>query len=330
MIFVLLKYLAFCHSSLLPYYFLLATNSLSLPAPIDLPVDRSRNAVWLEHRWLQGQYTEEDLQTLVEVIQNHGMQYVFPHLAPSDLNGRLPAFSHPAAKHFRKYLQDRVPGLRILPWIGGVQVGYQQMNEGTIQLQSDLYLLRFANEALFLVHEMQFDGIHLNIEPVLSGDSALLNYLRLLKSKIGREKILSLAAFKPSYIEGVNISPLHSWDLNYIESLAAVCDQIVIMNYDTSIPEPALYEFFTRTKLEALLVRLAEKRLPVKILLGVPTYDSSRNHDARVENIQTALSAVRSVVLTQQQFEGIALYAYWTTDSKEWKEFSDLWVNAGK
>jgi hypothetical protein len=79
-----------------------------------------------------------------------------------------------------------------------------------------------------------------------------------------------------------------------------------------------------------VLVRLAEMRLPVKILLGVSTYDSSRNHDAPVENIRTALSAVGSVARNQQQFEGIVLYAYWTTDSKEWKEFSDLWVDAGR
>lgn len=325
------------HPANLPYYFLLTTyiadvpqQILSADAATEHRVDKGGNAVWLEHRWLQEGIPDEEIVSLSERLNANGIRYVYPHLTPADGDGHLPSFSRNAARRFCKLLRTQSPGIKILPWVGGVQSGFQQMRPGTIRLDSDLYRQTFANDCIAMIGELGFDGIHLNVEPVESGDRRLLEWLDYLKSRLGETKMLSVAGSKPSFFEGFNVSPLRAWDLDYYAQVAARCNQLVIMNYDTGIFHSLLYSVFVMEKTVAVLQRLKTERISCRVMLGVPTYDDAPRHRKSAENIPSAVQGVSAALNRSdpgfENFEGLALYAYWTTDENEWKDFQSLWL----
>ncbi len=325
------------HPANIPYYFLLTTYIADVPQQILFAnpdavyqIDKNGNAVWLEHRWLQDGVPEMEIVALSVRLRENGIRYVYPHLTPADEEGRLPAYSPEAAKRFCRLLRRQSPGIKILPWVGGVQSGFHQMRPGTVRLESDVYLQKFSDECVAMIKGAEFDGIHLNVEPVESGDSRLLGWLDYLKIKLGGKKILSVAASKPSFFEGFNISPLRAWDLDYYAQVAAKCDQLVIMNYDTGIFHPFLYSLFVMEKTGAILRRLDTDRISCRVLLGVPTYDDAPRHQQSAENIVSAVRGLSATLsgagLRTGNFEGLALYAYWTTDENEWQAFQSLWL----
>lgn len=304
---------------------------LSTDAGATARIDKGGNAVWLEHRWLQDGVPDEEIVALSGMLRENGIRYVYPHLTPADAEGRLPAYSRDAARRFCKLLRRQSPGIRILPWVGGVQYGFHQMRPGTIRLDSETYRRTFADDCIAMIRQLGLDGIHLNIEPVESGDPRLLAWLEYLKTRIGGTKILSVAGSKPSFFEGFNVSPLRSWDLDYYAQVAARCNQLVIMNYDTGIFHSLPYSLFVMEKTAAVLQRLKSERSSCRVMLGVPTYDDAPRHRQNVENIASAVQGLSAAFnrseLDVENFEGIALYAYWTTDQNEWKDFQDLWIH---
>ena len=326
------------HPANLPYYFLLTTyiadaprQMLSRDPATAQRIDKNGNAVWLEHRWLQEGVLDEEIVALSVHLKANGIRYVYPHLTPADRAGHLPSYSRNAARRFCKLLRTHSPEIRILPWVGGVQSGFQQMRPGTILLDSDLYRQTFADECIAMIHELGFDGIHLNVEPVESGDRRLLKWLDYLKTRLGETKILSVAGSKPSFFEGFNVSPLRAWDLDYYAQVAARCNQLVIMNYDTGIVHSLLYSVFVMEKTGAVLQRLKSERISCRVMLGIPTYDDAPRHRQSAENIASAVQGVSAALNGSypgfENFEGLALYAYWTTDQNEWQDFQDLWIS---
>jgi hypothetical protein len=65
------------------------------------------------------------------------------------------------------------------------------------------------------------------------------------------------------------------------------------------------------------------------VLLGVPTYDQhGLMHRAGVETPENALLGVIAGLRGLGgggTFEGVALYAEWTTDEDEWRSYERLW-----
>lgn len=331
----ILKLLFVCHPAILPYYVAftsglpVSSDQLLFPrnATVLEKVDRTGNAVWLEHRWLQDGVQDQEIVDLANALKQNGIRYVFPHLAPATASGGLPEFSATAARRFVKILRREAPEVRILPWVGGVQKGYRQSHVGTVDLDSEQYLNRFTDSCTNLAQAFHLDGIHLNVEPVVSGDPRFVSWLHAMKQKLG-DGILSVAAVKPVFFEGLNLSPLHAWDISYLEAVGRECDQLAIMNYDTGIPSPLVYGLYTRTKTISLLERFEEDGLTCKVLLGIPTYDDTRMHQSAAENIPAAVNGLLSALSAghTKNFEGAAIYAFWTTDAAEWDDFSKTWL----
>src|SRR5581483_6184763 len=66
-----------------------------------------------------------------------------------------------------------------------------------------------------------------------------------------------------------------------------------------------------------------------RVLLGVPTYaEAGLMHRAGVETLENALLGVIHGLRGSGSggtFEGVALYAEWTTDPEEWATYERIW-----
>jgi len=170
-----------------------------------------------------------------------------------------------------------------------------------------------------------FDGIHVNVEPIANGDDDYLALLRALRAAVGKG-ILSLSATRPGPMAPA-FAPNFFWTTDYYARIADTADQVVLMTYDTAIPTPGLYRRYVAYAAAMVTADLARSSR-ARVLVGIPTYkDSGLMHRKGVETPENALIGVVSGLRgrTGGTFEGVALYAEWTTDPEDWAVYERVW-----
>ncbi len=293
------------------------------------PFNHDRNAVWLEHRWLERAHPPAEMEALFAKLHRRGIAYAFPHIIPFDASGQLPPHDREQLRAFLATARRVAPELKLLPWIGGLRRGWKRQRPGTIELADLNQRQRMVAEARGLVDE-GFAGVHLNVEPVDDGNDDFLALLRALRTAVGDERVLSLSAIRPAPL-GLPRAPNFVWSPGYYARVAAIVDQIVIMAYDTAIPTASLYRRYVRWAARSVAGALDASGSNARVLMGVPTYEPYGFMHRR--GVETPENAIVGVVAGLRglgaggTFEGIALYAEWTTDESDWRAYERLWRN---
>jgi len=288
------------------------------------PFNQDRNAVWLEHRWLEKPHSVEEMEQMFRFLDHHGIVYAYPHLIPFDSAGRLPLHNREQMRAFLASARRVAPNMKVLPWVGGLRVGYKRSRAGTIDLGDLGQRQRMVAECRGLMDE-GFDGIHVNVEPIANGDDDYLALLRALRAAVGTG-ILSLSATRPGPVAPA-FAPNFFWTADYYARIADSADQVVLMTYDTAIPTPGLYRRYVAYAAATVTANLARSHR-TRVLVGIPTYDETGlMHRKEVETPENALLGVVSGLRgrTGGTFEGVALYAEWTTDPEDWAVYERLW-----
>jgi hypothetical protein len=288
------------------------------------PFNQDRNAVWLEHRWLEKPHSVEEMEQMFRFLDHHGIVYAYPHLIPFDSAGRLPLHNREQMRAFLASARRVAPNMKLLPWVGGLRVGYKRSRAGTIDLGDLGQRQRMVAECRGLMDE-GFDGIHVNVEPIANGDDDYLALLRALRAAVGTG-ILSLSATRPGPVAPA-FAPNFFWTADYYARIADSADQVVLMTYDTAIPTPSLYRRYVAYAARTVTANLARSHR-TRVLVGIPTYDETGlMHRKGVETPENALLGVVSGLRgrTGGTFEGVALYAEWTTDPEDWATYERVW-----
>lgn len=293
------------------------------------PFNHDRNAAWLEHRWLERPHPEEEMEELLRKLRERGIAYAYPHVIPFDAAGRLPPHDREQMRAFLAAARRAAPDLRVLPWIGGLRKGWKRQRPGTVELADLAQRQLMVAEARGLVDE-GFDGVHVNIEPIDDGNDEFLALLRALRTAVGPGRVLSVAAIRPAPV-GLPRAPNFAWSPGYYARVAATVDQLVIMAYDTAIPTPALYRRYVRWATRSVAGALDASGAEARVLMGVPTYeDWGLMHRRGVETPRNALVGVVAGLRglgAGGTFEGVALYAEWTTGEEDWAAYERYWRN---
>ena len=290
------------------------------------PFNHDRNAVWLEHRWLERRHSEPEMELLFTTLRRRGIGYVYPHVIPFDTLGRLPPHDREQLRAFLASARRVAPELKLLPWIGGLRSGYKRQRPGTIQLADLAQRQRMVAEARGLVDE-GYDGVHLDVEPVDDDNVEFLALLRALRTAVGEHRLLSVAATRPAPL-GLPRAPNFAWSPDYYARVAAIVDQLVIMAYDTALPTSSLYRRYVSWAARSVAGALDSSGSNARVLMGIPTYEPySFMHRRGVETPENALLGVVSGLRgrTGGTFEGVALYAEWTTDPEDWATYERVW-----
>jgi hypothetical protein len=291
------------------------------------PFNQDRNAVWLEHRWLEREHPLPEIEALLSRLAARGVRYVFPHLIPFDTAGRLPLHSREEMRAFLAAARRVAPEMKVLPWVGGLRVGYRRARSGTLALPDLGQRQRIVAESRGLVDE-GFDGIHLNVEPIDDGNVDFLSLLRALRTAVGNDRLLSVSAIRPAPF-ALPGAPNFAWSLSYYARVGALADQVVVMGYDTGLPFAGLYRRYAAWAAASLTRSLPASHARARVLLGIPTYDdATAMHRPGVESTRNALLGVITGLRGiggGGTFEGVALYAEWTTDAGEWEVYERLW-----
>jgi hypothetical protein len=287
--------------------------------------DLGKNGIWLGHGWLgadswfieNGKTNElsefrapQNIESLAQLLRQHHIKDVFPHLCPSDPYGHLPEVDEAQTERFLAAFSD----FRVIPWIGApagpsARIANAKWRAAFIEGITNL-----------LTAHPAFAGVQLNIEPLASGDKDFLVLLEEIHAALPKGKLLSVAAYPPP--TRWQPSPEVHWNENYFREVARRCDLMAVMMYDTGLRVPKLYEKVMADWTTESLGWSEGK----PVLLGVPTYNDAgvEYHNPKVENLQTALMGIHKALSAQTppaNYQGIALYCEWETDAEEWKYF---------
>ncbi len=286
--------------------------------------DLRSNAIWIQHGWLgddswfSRNRKDPDrfrnapaISGLARLLESHGVRTVFPHLCPCHPDGTV-ARSEPV--QVERFL-DEFGRFSVLPWVGGV-LGTHAFPE------SAEWRSRFASSASDLIaSHPRLAGIHLNIEPMPSGNIHFLTLLEDLRRSLPPGKQISVAAYPPPTV--FHPFPSVHWEETYFRDVARRVDQLVPMMYDTAIRIRKLF----RNLLSEWTVEVLAWSEGRDVLLGVPAYDDDGvgYHDPSVENLGEALPGIHgglgSLGSLPANYSGVAIYSEWEMDERKWKSF---------
>ncbi|MBI4318047.1 MAG: hypothetical protein HY675_06125 [Chloroflexi bacterium] len=290
--------------------------------------DRGRNAVWMDVVWVSEPRDPSEIQAMSRSLAQRGFKYAFVYVSSLDSSGRAIPKDYRYARDFVRAVRQSDSGLSPVAWIGIVNrargQGWVPIDEAAVRAN----VAKFSSE---LVHDIGFDGVQLNVEPVENDSEELIALLREVRSAIGESSLLSITGHKwAPFIPGLPFLETSYWDSDYYARIATAVDQIAVMTYDSYMPTDWSYSAFVKQQTIGIS-RAVANRGP-ELLVGLPTYfEPRRNHNPAAENLRSGLRGVLAALHTSADpstVAGVALYPMWETDESDWQTYDALWRNA--
>jgi hypothetical protein len=288
--------------------------------------DKGTNGLWIGHQWYTGRKVQTgapvsvyERDELVNKLARYRIRYVFIHAGPVKSDGTIDDM--PGL--FFDTLRKRTPDVRYLPWIGG--------NARTLRLADPAWRAAFL-QTIGRLRIAGFSGVHLDIEPLADFHPGYLELLTEIRAAFEGDFFVSHATRRMGPAGGhVPFLSRWSWSPEFYAACMRSCDQTVLMGYDTCLKLRNLYVAFIRYQ-TAHLLKLAKAVPGHRLMIGVPSYeDVPKLSDPRIENIRNAACGVRAALESDTSegngFDGVAVYAHWTTDAKEWKWYEVYWMD---
>ena len=332
------------------------------PETIALP-----NAIWLGSEWSYDLPDDEDVTALVERMRLNqiGTGYVWITYMKDDRTwsgktadrnmrtGEIVSTINPlTGEEYRNELAEMEPNIlrfveqyrRLYP--EGKLFGWISFPANVVPLDDPALQTRVAELATLLVTTYGFDGVYLNVEPVMDGDEDFLQLLRVVRlalddaaEALGRERIPVAVAIPPDWRPAdpsipfsPRITDVFEWSLEYKQSVALLVDEMLVMAYNSGLDRPQDYSVWVAYQTKAYAEAVAALDMTTEVLIGVPTYPAELPaHDPAIENIETAVTGVNSGLIQAGDagdvVRGLVIFVEWTTDDAEWASFQNQWVN---
>ncbi|MFF0538054.1 glycoside hydrolase family 18 protein [Streptomyces coelicoflavus] len=291
---------------------------------------RNRDAMWLGHAWVDGRKKDADLKALARELKTTGIRDLYVHTGPMEHDGTLPKSLYPRARWLVDGVHREMPGIRVQAFLGDVLATESPDGMRLERAGTRAAVVDSARQVL----DVGYDGVHLDLEPLHSGDR---NYLSLLDDiravTRARDAQLSVAAHQIDPLPG-----FHSfwgtvaghpkwWSQEFFGQVARRVDQIAVMSYDTMQPLESLYGGYV-----AQQTSLALEATPptTHLLMGLPFYHENRfGHWNHAETVAAAVRGVRlglSRTDADRERFGVAAYIDFAATEQDWASYRDGWV----
>ncbi|MFI8948728.1 hypothetical protein ACIGO6_19705 [Streptomyces sp. NPDC053750] len=298
--------------------------------PADGTYTRNRDAMWLGHAWVDGRKTDADLAAFARRVKTTGIRDLYVHTGPMEHDGTLPESLYPKARWLIDAVHKELPGVRVQAFLGDVLA-----TEGP----DGMHLEKAGTRAAVVDSARQvlaagYDGVHLDLEPLHSGDRnylSLLDDLRAVTRAQGAQ--LSVAAHQidplPALhtVFGVFTEHPKWWSQEFFGQVARRVDQIAVMTYDTAQPLEGTYGGYV-----AQQTSLALEVTPpsTHLLIGLPFYhESNFDHWGHAETVAAAVRGARlglSRTDPDRELFGVAPYIDFAATETNWDEYREGWV----
>lgn len=293
--------------------------------------DLGRNAIWLDVVWANRAHEEDVVADVVRDLADKRFRYAYVYVNSVQASGEPVPSTYTHAGQFVAAAKRAEPDLRFIAWVGVVN---QARGQGKVPIDEPAVRANIAAFSRELTGSLGFDGVQLNVEPLPNGSGDFLLLLDEVREAIGPDKLLSIAGHKwaPDIVPLVERYSSY-WKTDYYREVGRRVDQVAVMTYDSYAPTAEAYRLFQREQTLGVLNALADTG--AEVLIGVPTYHEPRqNHNPEAENMESGLRGVIDALARVEEppaapFAGVAVYAHWETDQREWSLYRDLWLDQG-
>ncbi|MDF3298085.1 hypothetical protein [Streptomyces tropicalis] len=298
--------------------------------PGDGTYTRGRDALWLGHAWVDGRKKDADVAALARRLRGTGIRDLYVHAGPLEHDGTLPASAHARAPWLVAAVHRALPGVRVQAWLG---------DKLATESPDGLHLERPATRAAVVRAVRQvlaagFDGAHVDLEPLHSGDRDYLGLLDALHAVTRARGVpLSVAAHQidplPGFhsVWGTLVHHPKWWSQAYFGEVARRVDQIAVMSYDTMQPLESLYGGYVA---EQTSLALEVTPPTTRLLMGLPFYHENRfGHRGAAETVPAAVRGVRlglSRTDPGRRAFGVALYVDFAATEADWAAYRRGWT----
>ncbi|MEU6771212.1 hypothetical protein [Streptomyces sp. NPDC046759] len=291
---------------------------------------RHRDALWLGHAWVDGRKNDQDVRKLARRLKDTGIRDLYVHSGPLEHDGTLPDSAYPKARWLISAVHRELPGVRVQAWLG---------DKLATESPDGLRLERAATREAIVASAGRllaagYDGVHVDLEPLHSGDRHYLSLLdRLHGLTRSRKGLLSVAAHQidplPAFhsLWGTTTGHPKWWSQAYFGQVARRVDQIAVMSYDTMQPLQSLYGGYVAEQTSLALEVTPDT---TDLLMGLPFYHENRfGHRARAETVPAAVRGVRlglSRTDADRTRFGVALYVDFAATEADWRAYERTWA----
>jgi spore germination protein YaaH len=312
---------------LLTLIFLLGADWLLLslvpPSRPRAPV-RDENGLWLRSGWYRGEHSNAEIQALAARLASDRMTYAYFHVRHIQADGTLRFHCRDEARRVTSQLRMANRGIKPIAWIYAGNRGDGGLPK--VDLSDPQVRSRMVQEGVWLVRECGFSGVQWDYEVCADQDPAYPHLLHETREALRfRQGIVGActAVWSPR--------PFPGWSRDYFMQMALESDQLAVMAYDTGLYWPRAYRWLVSEQVRQVLpaVRIANPRC--RVLIGLPTYSrGGLAHSAWSENLVNGLAGVRDGIASgtagNESFAGVALFADYTTQPAEWRDYRRLWL----
>lgn len=292
--------------------------------------NRGENGLWLRYHWYFGRRSEARITDLARRLQERQARFAYFHVRHITKEGSL-RYRYPTqARRLVAVLHRDAPGVKVVAWIfaGNRRLAYTGVGE--VELSKQSVRRRMVAEARWLVTECGFDGVQWDYEICESGDRHFLSLMQETRAALPPGKLLSAAV--PMWLPGPLSRRGWGWSKADFARVAATCDQLAVMCYDSGLYLPRAYVGLVRRQAIHVTRAVAKGNPRCRVLLGLPTYGrGGPSHHAAAENLRLALKGVREGLADPRAepavFAGVAPFADYTTQTEEWETYRALWLS---
>jgi hypothetical protein len=296
----------------------------------------NQNAVWLEHAWSGQPQSSAAYDALATQLRREGIAYVYAHVGPLDSSGAIPPSLAPNAASLAAALHERIPGVKVLAWIGQLEAASGAPADETVNLANSSVRAAIVATADDFVRNKGFDGVHYDIEPIQNNNAHYLDLLIETRAAFPLGALISVSAQK--WAPNAHLADLlyragrggQWWTSYYYAAVASHVDQMAVMTYDSGMPTSQAYEIFVQQETKHILAAVRTASHPPQVLIGIPTYtgDNAWFHDS-AENMRTALTGVIAGLNSDAEtkpFVGVAIYRFAVTTPADWEAYDQMWL----
>jgi hypothetical protein len=299
-----------------------------LSQPGGISGNRGENGLWMRYHWYFGRRSNADVRALAGRLQEQQIRYAYFHVRHITRDGTLRYHHLVAARRLVSALHRDAPSVKLIAWVFAGNRRLASTGIGEVDLANPTVRKAMIREARWLMSECGFDGVQWDYEICDDRDVHFLELMRETRAVLPPGKLLCAAV--PMWLP----PPFQRWGWSeaYFAQVAAACDQLAVMSYDSGIYLPRGYVWLVHQQVTHVTQAVARGNPRCRVLLGLPTYGKGGlSHHPWAENLHMALKGVREGLADPRAersvFAGVALFADYTTQPEEWETYRTWWLD---
>lgn len=153
-----------------------------------------------------------------------------------------------------------------------------------------------------------FDGVHVDVEAIPENKKqAYLNLIDELRTNLGENKVLSV------YAGAIKENPDEDWDWSpeFYKAVGNKVDIVTTQGYDFDLKTKEEYQDYLKKQFEDI----SNLNINTKLFFTIPT------HNPAPETIENALEVYSKFSEEPNNFDGVVIFAEWTTSDSEWQTY---------